>query len=115
MHVTRPNRPIMSVLALPLLLATGSPPAAAQSGSEAVVCVGSERRTLATNPIRRVYTEDMEIVYRIGVDIGQRDQVERVKWSRFFGQVVKVDSKAEEEAPGWPGRDGGSRRSSRHG
>ncbi|MCY3703947.1 MAG: hypothetical protein OXH08_00355 [Gammaproteobacteria bacterium] len=52
-------------------------PAAAQSGSEAVVCVGSERRTLATNPIRRVYTEDMEIVYRIGADIGQRDQVER--------------------------------------
>ena len=51
-------------------------PAAGQSGSEAVVCVGSERRTLATNPIRRVYTEDMEIVYRIGVDIGQRDQVE---------------------------------------
>ena len=52
-------------------------PAAAQSGSEAVVCVGSERRTLATNPIRRVYTEDMEIVYRIGADIGQRDHVER--------------------------------------
>ena len=41
------------------------------------LCVGSERRTLATNPIRRVYTEDMEIVYRIGADIGQRDQVER--------------------------------------
>ena len=52
-------------------------PAAAQSGSEAVVCVGSERRTLATNPIRRVYTEDLELVYRIGADIGQRDQVER--------------------------------------
>ena len=52
-------------------------PAAAQSGSEAVVCVGSERRTLATNPIRRVYTEDMEIVYPIGADIDQRDQVER--------------------------------------
>ena len=52
-------------------------PIAAQSGSEAVVCVGSERRTLATNPIRRVYTEDMEIVYRIGADISQRDQVER--------------------------------------
>ncbi|MYC52726.1 MAG: hypothetical protein F4X47_10460 [Gammaproteobacteria bacterium] len=63
-----------------LALLTLSPfatPAAAQSGSEAVVCVGSERRTLATNPIRRVYTEDMEIVYRIGADIGQRDQVER--------------------------------------
>ena len=52
-------------------------PAAAQSGSEAVVCVGSERRTLATNPIRRIYTKNMEIVYRIGADIGQRSQVER--------------------------------------
>ncbi|MDE0127436.1 MAG: hypothetical protein OXN97_22950 [Bryobacterales bacterium] len=71
------NRPIVSLLALALALAATSLPAAAQSGSEAVVCVGSERRTLATNPIRRVYTEDMEIVYRIGVDIGQRDQVER--------------------------------------
>ncbi|MYC52723.1 MAG: hypothetical protein F4X47_10445 [Gammaproteobacteria bacterium] len=60
-----------------LAMALVATPAAAQSGSEAVVCVGSERRTLATNPIRRVYTEDMEIVYRIGADIGQRDQVER--------------------------------------
>ena len=77
MGVTRHNRPIVSLLAVALVLATSSLPAAAQSGSEAVVCVGSERRTLATNPIRRVYTEDMEIVYRIGVDSGQRDQVER--------------------------------------
>ena len=38
-----------------------------------------------------------------------------VRWSRFFGQVVKVDSRTEQEAPRWPGRDGGSRRSSRHG
>ena len=68
---------MVSLPALAPALATGSLPAAAQSGSEAVVCVGSERRTLATNPIRRVYTEDMEIVYRIGVDSGQRDQVER--------------------------------------
>ena len=65
------------LMALALALAATSLPAAAQSGSEAVVCVGSDRRTLATNPIRRVYTEDMEIVYRIGADIGQRDQVER--------------------------------------
>ena len=71
------NRPLLSLLALALVLGAGFLPAAAQSGSEAVVCVGSERRTLQTNPIRRVYTEDMEIVYRIGVDIGQRDQVER--------------------------------------
>lgn len=63
----------LAALAIPPFAA----PAAAQSGSEAVVCVGSERRTLATNPIRSVYTEDMEIVYRIGADIAQRDQVER--------------------------------------
>ena len=67
----------MSLLPLALAVATGSVPAAAQSGSEAVVCVGSETRTLATNPIRRVYTEDMEVVYRTGVDIGQRAQIER--------------------------------------
>ena len=75
MRATRDNCLIVTLL--PLVLAATSLPAAAQSGSEAVVCVGSERRTLATNPIRRVYTEDMEIVYRIGADIGQRDEVER--------------------------------------
>ena len=72
MRVTRHHRPIVSLLALALVLGAGFLPAAAQSGSEAVVCVGSETRTLQTNPIRRVYTEDMEVVYRIGVDIGQR-------------------------------------------
>ena len=77
MLLTRDSHPLASALALALALTGGCLPAAAQSGSEAVVCVGSERRTLATNPIRRVYTEDMEIVYRIGVDSGQRDQVER--------------------------------------
>ena len=79
MKAPRDDRRVMRLLALNLALAltATSLPAAAQSGSEAVVCVGSERRTLATNPIRRVYTEDMEVVYRIGADIGQRDQVER--------------------------------------
>ena len=77
MRVTRHNRSIGSPLAVALVLATGFLPAAAQSGSEAVVCVGSETRTHQANPIRRVFTEDMEIVYRIGVDIGQRDQMER--------------------------------------
>ena len=69
--------PVRLIALAPLAISPFATPAAAQSGSEAVVCVGSERRTLATNPIRRVYTEDMEIVYRIGADIGQRDQVER--------------------------------------
>lgn len=68
---------------LTLALATTSIPAAAQSGSEAVVCVGSETRTLATNPIRRVYTEDREVVYRTGVDIGQRAQIERTLGSEL--------------------------------
>ena len=74
----RPAEPCWWWIALAMLTASlVGAPAAAQSGSEAVVCVGSERRTLVTNPIRRVYMEDMEIVYRVGVDIGQRDQVER--------------------------------------
>ena len=77
MRGTRHNRPIGSLLAVALVLGAGFLPAAAQSGSEAVVCVGSETRTHQANPIRRVFTEDMEIVYRIGVDIGQRDQMER--------------------------------------
>ena len=32
-----------------------------------------------------------------------------VRWSRFFGQVVKVDSSTAQEAPRWPGREDGSR------
>ena len=93
MRATRGNHRIVTPLALAFALASGSVPAAAQSGSEAVVRVGSERRTLATNPIRRVYTEDMELVYRIGADIGQRDQVERDSQlgPRFLsGGVVRV-------------------------
>ena len=59
----------MSLLAVALVLGVTPLHAAAQAGSEAVVCVGSERRTLATNPIRRVYAEDMEIVYRSSAPI----------------------------------------------
>ena len=76
-RATRGNRRIATLLALAIAVASTSLAAAAQSGSEAVVCVGSEIRTLQTNPIRRIYTEDMEVVYRIGVDIGQRAEVER--------------------------------------
>ena len=38
------------------------------------------------------------------------------RWSRFFGQVVKVDSEIEQEAPRWLGRDddwGGRRKLAR--
>ena len=65
------------------------------------------------------YLELVETVAQRARESGDWTQyaeaVEVLRWSRFFGQVVKVDSRAEEEAPRWPGRDGGSRRSSRHG
>ena len=62
MRMTRHRRPLDSLLALALLLGVTSLPAAAQPGSEAVVCVGSERRAVATNPIRRVFAEDKELL-----------------------------------------------------
>ena len=83
MGATRHNRWIVSLLALTLALVATSLPAAAQSGSEAVVCVGSVTQTLQRNLIRRIYTEDMEIAYRIGVDIGQRDEIERALRSQL--------------------------------
>ena len=89
MRATRGNHRIVTPLALAFALATIPVPAAAQSGSEAVVCVGSETRTLATNPIRRAYTEDMELVYRIGADIGQRAQIERTLTSEL-GSYLEV-------------------------
>ena len=60
-----------SIALATLAISPFATPAAAQSGSEAVVCVGSERQTLATNPILSVYPEAMENVYGIGTGIGQ--------------------------------------------
>lgn len=74
--MTRRAHPIARLPAVALALATSSLPAASRSGSEAVLCVASERRTPAANPIRRAYMEDVEVVYRTGVAIGQRKQVE---------------------------------------
>ena len=64
------------LLTLAVVLASGIRPAAAQFGSGTVVCVGSETRVHQAKPIRRVYTEDMEVVYRTGVDLGRREQME---------------------------------------
>ena len=83
MRVPRHSRLVVRLMALALALAITSLPAAAQSGSEAVVCVGSENRIHEGNPIRRFYTEDMEVMYRIGVDIGQRNQIERTLGSEL--------------------------------
>ncbi len=77
------SRLVVSLLALALGVAAGFLPAAAQSGAAAVVCVGSETPTLTTNPVRRVSTEDMEVVYRTGADIGQRTRTEHTLSSEF--------------------------------
>ncbi len=64
----------------------------------------------------RIWTGNLTVGRSIGsTAVGYGSIYGSLRWSRFFGQVVKVDSRAEEEAPRWPGRDGGSRRSSRHG
>ncbi|WP_419939293.1 hypothetical protein [Candidatus Palauibacter sp.] len=61
-----------------IILLIGAVPAAAQSGPAAVVCVGSERQTLeAAGPVRRVITEDVAVVYRVGVRADDREGMEQ--------------------------------------
>ena len=61
-----------------IVLIASSVPAAAQSASATVVCVGSERQTLqSSNPVRRVITEDVAVVYRLGVPTDDREGMER--------------------------------------
>ena len=61
-----------------ILLLASSAPAAAQSVSATVVCVGSERQTLeSSGPVRRVITEDVAVVYRLGVPIDDRQGMEQ--------------------------------------
>ena len=61
-----------------LLLLASSALAAAQSASATVVCVGSDRQTLeSSNPVRRVITEDVAVVYRLGVPIDDREGMEQ--------------------------------------
>lgn len=61
-----------------ILLLASSVPVTAQSALAAVVCVGSERRTLdSANPVRRVITEDVAVVYRTGVRGSDREGMEQ--------------------------------------
>ena len=56
----------------------GSFPVVAQTGSAAVACVGSDRRTLqSSNPVPRLITEDVAVVYRVGVQADGREEMER--------------------------------------
>ena len=59
-------------------LITRSVPPAAQWGSAAVVCVGSELQTLdSSSPVRRVIKEDVAVVYRVGVRGDDREGMEQ--------------------------------------
>ena len=67
-----------------LVLLAGTSPAAAQAGLGAVVCVGSELRTLeSSSPVRRVVREDAAVVYRVGVPLDNREAVERALLSEL--------------------------------
>ena len=60
---------------IPLL---SSAPATAQSGDAAVVCVGSELETLdSSSPVRRMITEDVAVIYRVGVAAEDQEGMER--------------------------------------
>ena len=65
-------------------------PVAAQSASAAVVCVGSERQILqSSNPVRRVITEDVAAVYRVGVGIDDRQGMKRALIGKLGGTSRK--------------------------
>ena len=65
-----------SLAGMPLI--TRSVPPAAQWGSAAVVCVGSELQTLdSSSPVRRVIKEDVAVVYRVGVRGDDREGMEQ--------------------------------------
>ena len=64
-----------TAVAAPLLV--GVSPAGAQAGLGAVACVGSELETIpSTNPVRRRMQTDEEVIYRVGVEDANRDEVE---------------------------------------
>ncbi len=61
-----------------LVLLGGLDTASAQQSLGSVVCVGSELETLANSgPVRRVIQRDTEVVYRVGVSLADREQVEQ--------------------------------------
>ena len=67
---------VAATLAAMQLLA-GTRRATAQSSLGAVVCVGSELETVpSSNPVRRVFRTDAEVMYRVGVELANRDVVE---------------------------------------
>ena len=60
------------------VLLLGASPAAAQSGDAAVACVGSAIGALdSSSPVRRLITEDVAVVYRVGVRAEDREGTER--------------------------------------
>ena len=103
---TQDKRLVVSPLALAHAVASGVLPAAAQSGSEAIACVGSGIRNLATGPIisdmdgsrlegsslgrseHEVWIDFDENVRESNYDrLGKGQTRERVRWARYPGTV----------------------------
>ena len=73
-----PGTSALIVLALAVLPGPGSGTAAAQSGLDAVVCVGGTLETVpGTDPARQVFRTDQEIAYITDVDPAYRDEAEQ--------------------------------------
>ena len=71
-------RAVARPLLAPIALLLGPSPAAAQSADAAVACVGSAIETLdSSSPVRRLITEDVAVVYRVGVGAEDREGTER--------------------------------------
>ncbi|MDE2763420.1 MAG: formylglycine-generating enzyme family protein [Gemmatimonadota bacterium] len=69
-----------------LTLLAGMHPAAAQSGLGAVACVGSELDTEpGTNPEEMIHGTDREVLYRVGVELAERQEVDRTLRSQLAG------------------------------
>ena len=76
----------LSVMVALIALLADAGPAAAQSGLGAVTCVGGELETIpSTNPVRRVMRTDQEVMYRVGVALASRDEVEANLRSQLDG------------------------------
>ena len=76
----------ISVMVALIALLADVGPAAAQSGLGAVTCVGGELETIpSTNPVRRVMRTDQEVMYRVGVALASRDEVEANLRSQLDG------------------------------
>ena len=81
-----PATPALIVLALSVLPGAGPNTAVAQSGLDAVVCVGGALETVpGTNPAPQVFRRDQEIAYVTDVDPAYREEAEKAVREHLAG------------------------------